>query len=363
MKVIVCKVSKNRYQHFAIQVYPISFIPAKFQTTSIRILIYCCRVSRVSFIGTDEERRLDSNVGCLVLNWIMIYLNGILFFVLVFFNQGAGSAEFEYIQNTVQENEASLDCRSRGKYLAVVDSQEKFDQVYNILTNGGREMPSTAVYIGLTYNTAGQQYEWVDGTPVNWVNWFVNEPYNVDTRHCVRLDLDSNLRFRTTDCSYQHHYLCSSTGTAVTVEPSTNKKSSNDVMIVGLSVGFGVSAAVIAVCCLMCYCCCSSRDEPKRPLLLHHNCPPKPRAVVGSLRRKDPPGPSVYYSKYSSSRNSNNTSWTGSSRMDDVDDDLDSVVINPSDRRMSVYSGSTGDYQRERSSASPRNPNEILHYI
>lgn len=88
MKVIVCKVSKNRYQHFAIQVYPISFIPAKFQTTSIRILIYCCRVSRVSFIGTDEERRLDSNVGWLVLNWIMIYLNGILFFVLVFFNQG-----------------------------------------------------------------------------------------------------------------------------------------------------------------------------------------------------------------------------------------------------------------------------------
>lgn len=56
MLVFVCKVSKNRFQHFAIQVYPISFIPAKFQTTSIRILIYCCRVSRVSIHWDRGEK-------------------------------------------------------------------------------------------------------------------------------------------------------------------------------------------------------------------------------------------------------------------------------------------------------------------
>lgn len=147
-----------------------------------------------------------------------------------------------------------------------------------------------------------------------------------------------------------------------TIFSQNSKKGTSDVMIVGLSVGFGVSAAVIAICCLMCYCCCSSRDQPKRPLIQYKG-PPKPRAVVGSLRVNKPPQQSVYYSKYSSSRNSNNTSRSGSSRLEDMDDDAYSVIINPSDRRTSVHSGGHSDYQYERSSASPRDPNEILHYI
>ncbi|XP_061198051.1 uncharacterized protein LOC133206136 [Saccostrea echinata] len=289
----------------------------------------------------------------------MVHLDGLLLFLICFFIRESRCTEFEYFQTKVQEKDALTDCQSRGQYLAIINSQEKFDQVYSLLTNGGREMPSAPVYIGMKYNTALKRHEWVDGTPVSWVNWFVNEPFNVDTRHCVRLDLDSNLKFRTTDCTYQHHYVCSTDGSTVTAVHTTKRQTSNDVMIVGLSVGFGVSAAVIAICCLMCYCCCSSRDQPKRPLLLHHNCPPKPRAVVGSLRRKEP-APSVYYSKQSSGRNSNNTSRTGSSKLDD-DDDLDSVVINPSDRRTSVNSGGMSDYQR--SSASPRDTNDILHYI
>ena len=75
-------------------------------------------------------------------------------------------------------------------------------------------MPSAAVYIGLKYNTATKKHVWVDGTALTWADWYTNEPYNVDTRHCVRLDLDSNLRFRTTDCTYKHHYICSTKGTS-----------------------------------------------------------------------------------------------------------------------------------------------------
>lgn len=76
----------------------------------------------------------------------------------------------------------------------------------------GRSMPSAPVYIGLKYNTVSKQHEWLDGTPVTWVNWYINEPFSVETRHCVRLDLDSNLQYRTTDCTYQHNYVCSSEG-------------------------------------------------------------------------------------------------------------------------------------------------------
>nr|XP_022340137.1 uncharacterized protein LOC111134896 [Crassostrea virginica] len=292
----------------------------------------------------------------------MVFLDGIFLVSIVLLLKEVKSTEFEYIEKNVQEHDASADCVSRGGYLAIIDSQEKFVQVYNLLTNNGRVMPSAAVYIGLKYNTATKKHVWVDGTALTWADWYTNEPYNVDTRHCVRLDLDSNLRFRTTDCTYQHHYICSTKGGEVTSVPANSKKGTSDVMIVGLSVGFGVSAAVIAICCLMCYCCCSSRDQPKRPLIQYKG-PPKPRAVVGSLRVNKPPQQSVYYSKYSSSRNSNNTSRSGSSRLEDMYDDAYSVIINPSDRRTSVHSGGHSDYQYERSSASPRDPNEILHYI
>lgn len=288
----------------------------------------------------------------------MVFLNGIFTLLMVVLILDVKCTEFEYIAVKVQENEAATNCAAQGKILAILDTQEKFDKVYNLLTNNGRVMPSAPVYIGMKYNTGSKRHEWLDGTPVTWVNWYINEPFSVETRHCVRLDLDSNLKYRTTDCTYQHTYICSSEGGESSVVQTNSKKSSNDVMIVGLSVGFGVSAAVIVLCCLMCYCCCGSRDQPKRPLI-QYKCPPKPRAVVGSLRRKDPPPQhTVYYSKYSSGRNSNNTSRTGSSRIEDYDDDMEGAVIDPNDRRMSVYSS---DYQR--SSASPRDPNEILHYI
>lgn len=154
------------------------------------------------------------------------------------------------------------DCEARGKILAIIDTPEKFNIIYDLLTNNGRYeliyirgrgindnylknskylsfnffsislnwslrpkkvayckthffcrgMPSAPVYIGLKYNTVNKQHEWLDGTPVTWVNWYINEPFSVETRHCVRLDLDSNLQYRTTDCTYQHNYVCSSEG-------------------------------------------------------------------------------------------------------------------------------------------------------
>lgn len=293
----------------------------------------------------------------------MVFLDGIFTLLMVVQVLEVQSTEFEYIDVKVQENVAVTECEAKGKILAIIDTPEKFNTVYNLLTNKGRSMPSAPVYIGLKYNTLSKQHEWLDGTPVTWVNWYINEPFSVETRHCVRLDLDSNLQYRTTDCTYQHNYICSSEGGESSMVPTNSKKSSNDVMIVGLSVGFGVSAAVIALCCLMCYCCCSSRDQPKRPLI-QYKCPSKPRAVVGSLpsvRNGKPPVHAVYYSKQSSGRNSNNTSRTGSSRIEDYDDEMDTAIIETNDRRMSVYSGGTSDYQR--SSASPRDPNDILHYI
>lgn len=46
--------------------------------------------------------------------------------------------EFEYIDVKVQFNEAVADCEARGKILAIIDTPEKFNIVYDLLTNNGR---------------------------------------------------------------------------------------------------------------------------------------------------------------------------------------------------------------------------------
>lgn len=68
------------------------------------------------------------------------------------------------------------------------------------------------VYIGLVYTPSIENFTWVNGIRASWTKWFTNEPYYTETRHCVRLDVYAEYQFRTTDCSYKHHFVCSHEG-------------------------------------------------------------------------------------------------------------------------------------------------------
>lgn len=66
--------------------------------------------------------------------------------------------EFEYIDVKVQFNEAVADCEARGKILAIIDTPEKFNIVYDLLTNNGRYELTGAGGINYNYFRNSEYY-------------------------------------------------------------------------------------------------------------------------------------------------------------------------------------------------------------
>jgi hypothetical protein len=73
----------------------------------------------------------------------------------------------------------------QGAHLASVHSIKENDFIMAELSN----TYSTVAYIGLSSLRVDEGYEWVDGTPAEFFNWFYNEPNNFeDMESCVTLD-------------------------------------------------------------------------------------------------------------------------------------------------------------------------------
>ncbi|XP_063443012.1 chondrolectin-like isoform X1 [Mytilus trossulus] len=169
--------------------------------------------------------------------------------------------------------EADTICKENGKVLAVVDSQEKWEKLKYVITGGNRYTAPADVYIGLQFTGSINNFTWSNGVQASWTKWYDNEPYFTDTRHCVRLDVYTDYSFRTSDCSYKHHFACSYevyipdpvVQDLVTSTPAVYTGSSgiNSDMIVGMSVAFGIFLGIGIIICILCRCCCNFQQEKK----------------------------------------------------------------------------------------------------
>ncbi|XP_033754567.1 uncharacterized protein LOC117337611 [Pecten maximus] len=183
-----------------------------------------------------------------------------------------GEYNFTVFETKRLHENLEYNCSSIGLQLAKVDSQAKWDQANDILTNFQRRMPEKDIYIGLHYNETLQKFFWVDGEEMTWTKWYYNEPFNAALRPCVIMAVDGYLQFRTVDCQYELFYACSKEiiPTTTPAPPTTQKISpsynSPYEMITGLTVGFLVFGFISALCILMCWCCFFSNAKLRKKL-------------------------------------------------------------------------------------------------
>ncbi|OWF35629.1 uncharacterized protein LOC110442721 [Mizuhopecten yessoensis] len=184
----------------------------------------------------------------------------------------AGLYNFTVFETKLPHEHLAYNCSSIGLELAKVDSQEKWDQAHDILTNYQRRMPEKDIYIGLYYNASLEKFFWEDGEEMTWTKWYYNEPFNAALRPCVVLAIDGYLQFRTVDCQYELFYACSKEiiPTTTPAPPTTQKMSASYMrpyeMVTGLTVGFFVFGFILALCVLMCWCCFFSNAKLRKKL-------------------------------------------------------------------------------------------------
>ncbi|XP_064419230.1 secretory phospholipase A2 receptor-like [Latimeria chalumnae] len=71
-------------------------------------------------------------------------------------------------------------------------------------------------WIGLSYNTTNNDWEWSNGNPVNFTNWGTREPRNSTLYPCVYMKLGS---WYTTSCSQYLRFLCYKDGGSPDKDP------------------------------------------------------------------------------------------------------------------------------------------------
>ena len=73
------------------------------------------------------------------------------------------------------------------------------------------------VWIGLEDRAHEDTFVWLDGTPLDFVNWEDKQPDDHFGQDCVRMphpDHKSNAKWDDADCSDQHNFICMTPATA-----------------------------------------------------------------------------------------------------------------------------------------------------
>ncbi len=86
-----------------------------------------------------------------------------------------GAQSFTIVEGSFTWHEAKADAESRGGRLAVLDTQEKIDEVNAYLENLGSW---DNLYIGGSDSENEGEWKWVDGTDITVFNWVDGEPNN-----------------------------------------------------------------------------------------------------------------------------------------------------------------------------------------
>ena len=71
---------------------------------------------------------------------------------------------------------ASDYCKSRGGYLAIINSEEEDDFLFGYMLDSGR----TEVYFGLSDNESEGNWKWVDNSRLTYQNWGINDEGEVE---------------------------------------------------------------------------------------------------------------------------------------------------------------------------------------
>ena len=83
---------------------------------------------------------------------------------------------YELYDNAVSWLEAKELCEKKGGHLVTIDSEEENERIFKLIENN-----DSFIWIGASYNTETQEWNWVTGEPMNYTNWNDGEPSASDT--------------------------------------------------------------------------------------------------------------------------------------------------------------------------------------
>ena len=86
---------------------------------------------------------------------------------------------FSLVQGTFGWKEAKLDAESRGGRLAVVNTPEKNEIAAKLAKSLFLDTDGNRGWIGLTDEEVEGQWKWIDGTPLQWSNWYPGNPSTI----------------------------------------------------------------------------------------------------------------------------------------------------------------------------------------
>ena len=123
-----------------------------------------------------------------------------------------GHSYYIFDNNCSTWEEAHKYCKSRGGYLAVIESSQEDDFLFEYMTDSGR----SEVYFGLSSPQLNGVWKWVDNKTSDYENWGINDDGEVEPNRAAEdekyAEYDASLiRGRWNDCGFGRDtsaYIC-----------------------------------------------------------------------------------------------------------------------------------------------------------
>jgi len=113
---------------------------------------------------------------------------------------------YKYFNNSVEWGEAREQCRSEKADLASIHFEEEHDFLLEIIGNARN------VWVGGRRSCSGcEDFEWSDGTPMDFTAWHRVQPDNYNgAEECMEdvVEDDGFLKWNDLNCSYKREFLC-----------------------------------------------------------------------------------------------------------------------------------------------------------
>ena len=145
---------------------------------------------------------------------------------------------------------ARLHCERLGYSLAIVRSAADQESLEAVFASHNRSW-RVHFWLGLHRSESSSEFEWVDGTPLNFTNWLPGSPSEEQTHVCTEVYENGEWQWKSSRCSGPRSFACSTLPPVMppvrSPPPPSADDGSSSTFAVAVGIGCGAAAVVLAV--------------------------------------------------------------------------------------------------------------------